>query len=248
MESEQADSPRLFGEDGKSYTYDSRGTGYGRGEGVASVILKPLQDAIRDGDHIRAVIRNTGVNQDGKTNGITFPSKDAQIELMRSVYDTVGLDPFDTDYVEAHGTGTAAGDPIEAEAISTVFGAKRTVDDPVFVGSVKTNIGHLEATSGLAGVIKSVFALEHQIIPQNINFEKPNKDIPLEAWRMKVFKGACGQEDSLINRAAGSYVFFALGQVVPTASIDKQLWFWRYPILPVDCRAALNSTQEPTHI
>lgn len=120
---------------------------------------------------------------------------------MRSVYDKAGLDPFDTDFVEAHGTGTAAGDPVEAEAISSVFGANRTVDDPVIVGSVKTNIGHLEAASGLAAVVKSILALEHRVIPPNINFEQPNKDIPLEAWRIKVRKDVSDQEDIRTDRA-----------------------------------------------
>ncbi|KAL8713811.1 MAG: hypothetical protein Q9225_006708, partial [Loekoesia sp. 1 TL-2023] len=163
-----------------------RGTGYGRGEGVVSLLLKPLDAAIRDGDNIRAIIRNTGINQDGKTNGITFPSCEAQANLMESVYQTAGLDPAETDYIEAHGTGTAAGDPIEAEAISRVFTKCRSSMEPLVVGSVKTNIGHLEAASGLAGVVKTIFALENGVIPPNINFETPNKDIPLADWKLKV--------------------------------------------------------------
>ena len=177
---------RLFGEDGISYTYDSRGSGYGRGEGVDSLVLKPLNHAIRDNDNIRAVIRNTGANQDGKTNGITFPNREAQAKLMRHVYQSAGLDPIETAYVEAHGTGTAAGDPVEAEAIASVFAVERTIDKPVYVGSVKTNIGHLEAASGLAAMVKTIFALEEGVIPPNINFEKPNRDIPLAEWKLKV--------------------------------------------------------------
>ena len=166
--------------------YDSRGSGYGRGEGAASLVLKPLDLAIRDGDNIRAIIRNSGSNQDGKTNGITFPSGEAQACLMRSVYQSAGLDPIDTAYVEAHGTGTAAGDPVEAEAIAKVFARRRELDNPLHVGSVKTNIGHLEAASGLAAIIKTIFALEEGLIPPNLHFEKPNKDIPLTEWKMKV--------------------------------------------------------------
>ena len=149
-------------------------------------MLKPLDHAIRDGDNIRAIIRNTGANQDGKTNGITFPSKESQANLMRSVYQTAGLDPSETAYVEAHGTGTAAGDPVEAEAISSVFTVKRAIDNPLHVGSVKTNIGHLEAASGLAAMVKTIFALEEGVIAPNINFEEPNKDIPLKQWKLKV--------------------------------------------------------------
>ena len=166
--------------------YDHRGTGYGRGEGFVSLVIKPLDHALRDGDNIRALIRNTGANQDGKTNGITFPSTEAQVNLMRSVYLAAGLDPVETEYVEAHGTGTAAGDPVEAEALSRVFTVKRTTDNPVLVGSVKGNIGHLEAASGLAAMVKTIFAMEEGVIPPNINFEKPNKDIPLEDWKLKV--------------------------------------------------------------
>ena len=177
-------SCRLFGEAGRCYTYDSRGTGYGRGEGIVTLLLKPLDAAVRDRDNIRAVIRNTGVNQDGNTSGITFPSCNAQAELIRSVYTAAGLDPAATDYVEAHGTGTAAGDPVEAEALSRVFCKDRST--PLHVGSVKTNIGHLEAASGLAGLVKTIYALEEGVIPPNINFEAPNDSIPLEHWKLKV--------------------------------------------------------------
>lgn len=177
---------RVFGEEGICYTYDSRGSGYGRGEGAVSLVLKPLDAAIRDRDNIRAIIRNSGSNQDGKTNGITFPSGEAQADLMRSVYQSAGLDPLDTSYVEAHGTGTAAGDPVEAQAIASVFAERREIDNPLYVGSVKTNIGHLEAASGLAAIVKTVFALEEGVIPPNIHFEIPNKEIPLEEWKIKV--------------------------------------------------------------
>lgn len=132
------------------------------------------------------MIRNTGANQDGKTNGITFPSTEAQANLIRSVYHSVDLDPIETDYVEAHGTGTAAGDPVEAKAIASVFTGKRTADNPLLVGSVKSNIGHLEAASGLAAIVKTIFAMEEGVIPPNINFEKPNQDIPLNEWKLKV--------------------------------------------------------------
>lgn len=175
---------RLYGEQGLSYTYDHRGTGYGRGEGVASLIMKPLQDAIDAGDTIRAIVRNTGVNSDGRTNGITLPNKDAQESLIRSTYAAAGLDPRETAYVEAHGTGTKVGDPIEAEAISRAIATGRS--SPLIVGSVKTNIGHLEAASGLAGVIKTTRILETGLIPPNINFEKPNENIPLKDWKLKV--------------------------------------------------------------
>ena len=181
---------RLFGQDGRSFTYDHRGTGYGRGEGVATLVLKPLEDAIRDGDSIRSIIRNIGVNQDGTTNGITFPNKEAQEQLIKSVYDSIQLDPNETGYAEVHGTGTAAGDPVEAHAIAAALACHRHVENPLIVGSVKSNIGHLEAASGLAGVIKTSLALETGLIPPNFNFERANKDIPLDKWKLKVCRHA----------------------------------------------------------
>ncbi|OBT45611.1 Type I Iterative Polyketide synthase (PKS) [Pseudogymnoascus sp. WSF 3629] len=147
---------RFFSADGKCYTFDHRATGYARGEGVVCIVLKPLNDAIRDGDPIRAVIRESGVNQDGRTAGITLPSSEAQERLIKSTYLRAGLDPLDTGYVEGHGTGTPAGDPIEAAAIASTFGPGRPADKSLRIGSVKTNVGHLEGASGLAGIIKAV--------------------------------------------------------------------------------------------
>jgi acyl transferase domain-containing protein len=177
-------SMRFFSPDGKSYSFDSRGNGYGRGEGVACVLLKRLDQAIKDGDTIRAIIRNTGVNQDGKTQGITMPSAQQQAALIKSTYEAVGLDPSETSYVEAHGTGTAAGDPLEASGLATIFCQNRT--NTLHIGSVKSNVGHLEAGSGLAGLVKLVMMLEHKTLLPNGNFEKPNPKLPLVQWRMDV--------------------------------------------------------------
>ena len=175
-----------YSEEGRCFTFDSRGTGYGRGEGVGVVILKPLSEAIKNNDPVRAIIRNTGVAQDGKTNGIGVPSSQAQERLIRATYAGVGLDPSETAYVEAHGTGTTVGDPIEASAIAHSFSMQRQPNDPVIVGSIKTNIGHTEATSGLAGLIKTALIVEHEIIPPNFDFRLPNPSISLEKWRLKV--------------------------------------------------------------
>ncbi|KAL4954547.1 polyketide synthase [Aspergillus filifer] len=172
--------------DGKSYAFDHRAAGYGRGEGAACIMIKPLDAAIRDGDHIYSIIRQTAVNSDGKTDGITQPSAIAHESLIQYAYKTAGLDPFETDYIEAHGTGTQAGDPLELQAVGSVFGSTRDSTSPVYVGSVKTNVGHLEAASGLAGVIKASMALETGTIPPNINFEKVNEKIPLEKYHLKI--------------------------------------------------------------
>lgn len=150
------------------------------------MIVKPLRDALTDGDPIRAIIRETGLNQDGKTQTITSPSQEAQEELMRRCYTNVGIDPSTVPYVEAHGTGTQAGDPVEAAAIGAVFGCDRAAEAPVLVGSVKTNIGHLEPASGFASVIKVAMALEKGYIPPSINFETPNSKLDLAKCNIKV--------------------------------------------------------------
>nr|XP_036577184.1 AMP-binding enzyme [Colletotrichum truncatum]KAF6784096.1 AMP-binding enzyme [Colletotrichum truncatum] len=168
---------------GKSRMWDADADGYARGDGVAAVVLKRLSDAIADGDYIECVIRETGVSQDGRTNGITTPSAESQASLIRRVYAKSGLDPIrdGCQYFEAHGTGTPAGDPIEAKAISSVFGGgteqeKRHVN-PLYVGSVKTVIGHTEGTAGLAGVIKATVALQRKTIFPNKHFNKLNPQI-----------------------------------------------------------------------
>ncbi|KAI0407186.1 reducing type I polyketide synthase [Xylaria palmicola] len=176
----------LLSKEGRSFSFDSRGTGYGRGEGVATIIIKPLADAIRDNDPIRAVIRETAINQDGKTPTITSPSMEAQIDLMRACYKRAGLNPLETPYVEAHGTGTRTGDPIEVNAIHTALGGKRPQDLPLYIGSVKSNIGHTEAASGLAGLIKVVMAFEKGFIPPNYDFQNANASIPFDKFNMKV--------------------------------------------------------------
>ena len=169
---------RLLSSEGKSFAFDDRSNGYGPGEGTAVLVLKPLRDAIRDGDPVRAVIRNTGINQDGRTQGMTMPSEEAQTVLARATYERVGLDPGETTYVEAHGTGTAVGDPIETRAIQSVLGKDRSAEKPLYIGSVKSNIGHLEGASGIVSVIKTTMMLERGIILPNSGFAKGNPNIP----------------------------------------------------------------------
>ncbi|TVY76085.1 Highly reducing polyketide synthase, partial [Lachnellula suecica] len=177
---------KFLAQDRRSKSFDAKGDGYGRGEGCAAVILKRVDDAIRDGDPIRAIIRGSGANSDGKTKGITLPSAEAQADLIRRVYRDAGVDMSVTSYVEAHGTGTSAGDPIELRAIAETIGRAHDPDKKVIIGSVKPNIGHLEAAAGLAGLIKSVLALEKAIIPPNILFDTPNPNIPFEKWNLQV--------------------------------------------------------------
>ena len=148
-------------------------------------MLKRLSDALRDNDTIRAVIRASSSNQDGKSPGITQPTKSAQMQLIKDTYATGGLDLTQTRYFEAHGTGTPVGDPIEAGAIAGVFNAHRSSEEPLLIGAVKSNVGHLEGAAGIAGLMKTVLVLESGIIPPNIWFEKPNPSIPLNEWNIK---------------------------------------------------------------
>jgi acyl transferase domain-containing protein len=143
---------------------------------------------VRDGDPVRAVIRGSAVNSDGKTPGITMPSLQGQVDLIRRAYAEAGLETTNTTYVEAHGTGTAAGDTIEARAIATVFGKKTKSTSPVFLASVKSNLGHLEGASGIAGVIKAILVLENGRIPPHLNFQIPREGLSLDEWNIKASK------------------------------------------------------------
>lgn len=154
-------------------------------------MIRPLEAAIEANDAVRAVIVGTGVNQDGRTTGITQPNSGAQEELIRAVYESAGIDPSETGYVEAHGTGTKIGDPIEASALHAVFGGGRTSRRPLYIGSVKSNVGHTESVSGIISVIKTAMMLEKELILPNCNFEKPNPAIPLQEWNLKVSAFRC---------------------------------------------------------
>ncbi|KAL4999764.1 hypothetical protein BDV10DRAFT_200455 [Aspergillus recurvatus] len=172
--------------DGVCYSFDHRANGYARGEGIIAVILKSVDSAVRDGDVIRAVIRGVGSNQDGHTSVLTQPSRQSQEDLIRHVYRQAGLSLKDTRYVEAHGTGTPVGDPIEVEAIGRAFSEYRSSESPLYVGSVKANIGHLEAASGLASLAKAILILEKGIIPPNALFEKLNADIDADRLHVAI--------------------------------------------------------------
>lgn len=174
----------MLSTDGRCRAFDASGRGYVRGEGVCAAILKRKGRAELDGDTIRAVVRGTAVNHDGRKQGITLPSSETQEDLIRRTYSLAKVNPADTQYFEAHGTGTAAGDPREARAIGAVFSGSR--DQPLNVGSVKTNIGHLEGASGVAGIIKATLALEHKTIPPNMHFQSPNPEIDFESWKINV--------------------------------------------------------------
>lgn len=174
----------MLSTDGRCRHGDAAGSGYVRGEGIAAMVLKRQDRAQADGDHIRAVVRGTGVNHDGRKQGITLPSARAQADLITSTYERAGLEPAETTYVECHGTGTKAGDPRELRAVHEVFCRHRP--DTLHVGSVKTNIGHLEGASGIAGLMKATMALEKKIIPPNMHFSTPNPEVDFENWKLEI--------------------------------------------------------------
>ncbi|KAL4935935.1 hypothetical protein BDV06DRAFT_233836 [Aspergillus oleicola] len=170
----------------RCYSFDHRANGYARGDGVSVVVLKKLSQAIKDGDTIRAVIRATGLNQDGRTpGGITQPSGDAQRMLIQETFERAQLDMQPVRFFEAYGTGTAIGDPTEARAIGDMFRKYRSLEEPLFVGAVKSNIGHLEGGSGIAGVIKTVLILERGVILPNAGLETINPQIDTEGLYIK---------------------------------------------------------------
>ncbi|KAI1207118.1 ketoacyl-synt-domain-containing protein [Annulohypoxylon truncatum] len=177
----------LFADSGKTYAFDHRAkSGYARGEGAGCLILKPLHKALEDKDYIRAVISHTGISHNGRTVGIVAPSSEEQESLLRNVLLQANIDAKDIGFFEAHGTGTRVGDPIEAKAIYKALSQKLDGCDPLSIGSVKSNIGHLENASGIISVMKAALMLEKGFIVPNADFEKENPAIPLSEWNLKI--------------------------------------------------------------
>jgi len=169
---------QMMAPDGRSKTFDAEADGFVRGEGCGVVVLKRLKDAVADRDQIHAVIRGSAANQDGPSSGLTVPNGPSQIAVIREALHRGGITPGQVKYVETHGTGTALGDPIEVRSLGECFGSDHSQDDPLIIGSVKPNIGHLESASGIAGLIKVILVLKKGLIPRNIHFNTPNPNIP----------------------------------------------------------------------
>ena len=176
--------------DGRCKTFDAEADGYVRGEGCGMVVLKRLPDAQADGNRIWGVIRGSAVNQDGASAGLTVPNGKAQERVIRDALERAGLDPSEVDYLEAHGTGTELGDPIEVRAAAAVYGQDRETEHPLLIGSVKTNIGHLESAAGIAGLIKVILAINHGEIPRHLNFRDPNPSVDWNQLPVRVTEAA----------------------------------------------------------
>ncbi|WP_293120114.1 type I polyketide synthase, partial [Moorena sp. SIO4G3] len=172
--------------DGRCKTFDASANGYGQGEGCGIVVLKRLSDAISDGDSILALIRGSAVNHDGPSSGMTVPNRMAQKQVIQQALTNAKLEPHQISYLEAHGTGTSLGDPIEIEALAEVYGKNRPADQPLIVGSVKTNIGHLEAAAGVSSLIKVILALQHQEIPPHLHLQQPNPHVDWDRLPIKI--------------------------------------------------------------
>ncbi|UGT65986.1 SDR family NAD(P)-dependent oxidoreductase [Nocardia gipuzkoensis] len=177
---------RFLAVDGRCKSFDAAADGYGRGEGAGAVVLKTLDAAVRDRDRIYAVVRGSGVNQDGRTLAIPVPNPVAQEALARRVHRLAGIDAHDIRFVEAHGTGTPVGDPLELAALGAVYGAVDGRDEPLPVGSVKNNIGHTEAAAGVAGVIKAALTLHHGVIAPQLRLDNPNPEIRFDELRVRI--------------------------------------------------------------
>ncbi len=175
--------------DGRCRTFDAAASGYTRGEGVVAVALRRLSDAVAAGDPVIAVINGTAVNQDGLSNGQTAPNGRAQQKVIRQALKSAALQPDQITLVEAHGTGTVLGDPIEVEALAATYG-RADEAPPCLLGSVKTNIGHLESAAGLAGLVKAALCIKHGRIIGNLNFDRLNPNIDLDGTRLAIAEKA----------------------------------------------------------
>ena len=193
----------MLAADGRCKTFAAGADGYVRGEGCGLVLLKRLSDARADGDRILAVIRGTAVNQDGRSNGLTAPNGPAQQAVIRDALADAGLIPSAIDYVEAHGTGTELGDPIEAQALGAVLGESRPSDRPLLIGSVKTNIGHLESAAGVAGLLKVILALQYRELPPHLNCPVLNPHVPWDRLPVRVVTERMAWSDAARPRVAG---------------------------------------------
>ncbi len=198
----------VLARDGRCKTFDANADGYVRGEGGGMIVLKRLSAALAEGDHIHAVIQGSTMSQDGRTNGLMAPSQESQEAMLRRAYHDAGVAPESVQYVEAHGTGTLLGDAMEASALGAVLGAGRK-EVPCAIGSVKTNIGHLEAAAGIAGLMKVILAMKHKTLPPSLHYSAPNPHVDFEALNLRVQNEASEwpETSGLVTAGVSSFGF-----------------------------------------
>jgi malonyl CoA-acyl carrier protein transacylase len=228
----------MLAADGRCKTFDAAADGLGRGEGCGIIVLKRFSDARADGDNILALIRGSAVNQDGASSGLTVPNGVAQQHLIRQALENAKVAPSEVDYVEAHGTGTALGDPIEVGALASVLAEGRLPSQPVMLGSVKTNVGHLESASGVTGLIKVVLALQHEEIPPHLHFKQPNPHIPWNELPVKVLTEPTPWPSGEKLRIAGVSSFGITGTNAHVVLEEA----------PKTDQASANSVERPLHL
>lgn len=199
----------MLATDGRCKTFDARADGFVRGEGCGLMALKRLRDARAAGDRILAVVAGSAVNHDGRSSGLTAPNGTAQEVVLRKALQAAGLELGDVHYLEAHGTGTALGDPIEVRAACSILGAGRAAERPPWIGSVKTNIGHLEAAAGVAGFIKAVLAVRHGQIPPHLHFRQPSPYLPWDQLPLRIPTKLTEWPEAAVRRAAVSSFGFS---------------------------------------
>ncbi|MEU4205153.1 beta-ketoacyl synthase N-terminal-like domain-containing protein [Streptomyces sp. NPDC026294] len=242
--------------DGRCKTFDAAADGYGRGEGCAVVVLKPLTRALADGDPVYAVVKSTAVNQDGHSNGLTAPSGTAQERLLAAAYRRAGVAPGAVGYIEAHGTGTPLGDPVEARAIGRALGGARESGEPLYVGSVKSNLGHLEAAAGIAGLVKAALCVRHRTIPPTAGYRTPNPGIDFAGLGLRVPDRALawpgGQDEAVAGVSSfgfgGTNAHIVLGEPPATATAydgdDTETGRTGATLLPVSGTDPAGATQQ----
>ncbi len=226
--------------DGRCKTFDASANGYVRSEGCGAMLVKRLSDAMQDGDRVLAVIKGSAVNQDGKSSGLAAPNGRAQEQVIKAALADAQLSPDDIGYIEAHGTGTSLGDPIELEALGNVYGKSRTWKNPLLLGSVKSNIGHLEPVAGMSGLLKVLLALQHEQIPPNLHFNKPNPHVPWQDLPFEVITTLTPWKQNEKPRRAGISAFGFSGTnahvLIEEAPKDCRLSI-------VDCRLTADNQQ-----
>ena len=234
---------QMMSPDGRCKAFDARANGYVRGEGCGILALKRLSDARAAGDTVLALIRSSAVNQDGASAGFTVPNGSAQMDLIREALQKAKLQPAQIDYVEAHGTGTSLGDPIEIRALDVALGQGRTPDLPLYVGSVKTNIGHLESAAGVAGVIKAILALQHRQIPPHLHLVRLNPYINWDELPIKIPNRLTPWLSAERPRMAGVSSFGASGtnahiilEEAPNSEVASSQWKRPFHILALSAK------------